>query len=778
MYVDEDHEAKVLYEAKMERYKTSLNIKRADDFPYIPNSNYIGELDYFCDLQAAKVIPLKSNIMQVLSKPGFGKSALLHYWVLQRQLSIKLAQGSGSFLFTHFVNSSQDEKLSDMLGSLEYELKSHFHLRNMTLRKTANQRRWDLPRFLDAANRKSRGVIIIVIDGLSKLKMENGQEADPMLWLPRDLPENIRVICSLTKYQMPHLEVSSHVRDRWEQKETSSYIELERRGCKKIQLQEMPLRSRQSILGTYARYHVNTFHLTQNQIKTVMENKGSSHPLYLRILLNSMRTLAGLACIPDLIVSQLLEHVKDVQSVDELLFIVLELCEKDVEMNMDGSDKGLLPRILSLLYVSHKGLTADEIFECVQTIPGYNVSTEHKRAVLVILKDICMVVEVNGIIHMENEAIRRVVWQQYICDDEHRRENHHIMSLFFLNKPVSIRKVEELPWHFERLEEYSDLRDVVTNIDMFNAWWGSVPHRPELLRTWGILSTPPSNMDMTHEYNAMFEKQVLSRGMDDVSRFELFMRLSDFFFNFSREGYEETADCPPMQHSDLSWDELKENGIAVKDNKHDGDHIKLDGVASVGKKTRKKMLHVSGLDLQRSGHSAAPSSSGNQEEEEASHHPCYNYYRWLWVQFPWLRLGLYKEWAQRHMKRQAMLNHASPAPVQNTLDSPTSNRGSEDGAVAVPPPQKPKVVRKDPIVLRLERIKEERLHKEEELQRMLEREEEERENQVTVEAKSAIEEKKKGKESPYRVKLREKGKGGQTKKKNGGRTPSKKKTNG
>ena len=127
------------------------------------------------------------------------------------------------------------------------------------------------------------------------------------------------------------------------------------------------------------------------------------------------------------------------------------------------------------------------------------------------------------------------------------------------------------------------------------------------------------------------------------------------------------------------------------------------------------------------------------------------------------------------MKRQAMLNHASPAPVQNTLDSPTSNRGSEDGAVAVAPPQKPKVVRKDPIVLRLERIKEERLHKEEELQRMLEREEEERENQVTVEAQSAIEEKKKGKESPYRVKLREKGKGGQTKKKNGGRTPSKKK---
>ena len=36
-----------------------------------------------------------------------------------------------------------------------------------------------------------------------------------------------------------------------------------------------------------------------------------------------------------------------------------------------------------------------------------------------------------------------------------------------------------------------------------------------------------------------------------------------------------------------------------------------------------------GLDLQRAGTARTP-SSGNQEEEEASHHPCYNYYRWLW----------------------------------------------------------------------------------------------------------------------------------------------------
>ncbi len=783
MYAEEDHEAKVLYEAKMERYKTSLNIKRADDFPYMPNNSHIHELDHFCDLQAAKIRPLASHILKVLSKPGFGKSALLHYWVLQRQLSIKLAQGSGSFLFTHFVNSSQDEKLSDMLGSLEYELKTHFHLRDMTLRKTANQRRWDLPRFLDAANRKSRGVIIIVIDGLSKLKMENGQEADPMLWLPRDLPENVRVICSLTKFEMPHLEVSSQVLNNWVQKETSSYIELARRGCPKIELQEMPLKSRQSILGTYARYHVNTFHLTQDQIRTVMENKGSSHPLYLRILLNSMRTLAGLACIPDLVVSQLLENVKEVQSVDELLFIVLELCEKDVEMNLDGSDKGLLPRILSLLYVSHKGLSEEELFDCIMSIPGYNIGVEHKKAIHVILKDICMVVEVQNIIHMENETVRRVVWQQYICNDENRRENHHILSHFFKGKEVSIRRVEELPWHYERLEEYGHLRDVVTDIDMFNKWWSSVPHRPELLRTWGILTTPPSSMDVTFEYNAMFEKQTLSRGMDDITRFNLFMRLGDFFFSFSRDGYEDAADCPPLQHSDLSWDELKDVGVAVKDNKHDGDHIKLDDTKKM-KKNKKKTIHVSGLDLHKDGHGSANPEDHDEDGDEHSHHPCYNYYRWLWIQFPWLRLGLYKEWKKRQQKRELSKNAALANmnnKNNNDLDSPNGNNSALYGRNLTQQEQeelqkqqheqllqqqlKQKSVRKDPIVLRLERITEERLHKQEELERRIEREVEEEENRVSIEAKSTLkqmnnEEQKrqnnKKNSSPYRVKMKNK----------------------
>jgi hypothetical protein len=714
--VDDDNEAKMLYEAKMEKYRLALTRERSQDFPYIPNHSQIAELDHFCDLHAALVQPLESHIIKILSPPGFGKSAFLHNWVQQRQLTIKLGQaGAGSFLFTHFVNSSQDEKLSDMLGSLEYELKSHFHLREMALRKTPNQRRWDLPRFLDAANRKSRGVVLIVIDGLSRLKMENGDEADPMLWLPRDLPSKVRVVVSLTQFAVPPMEASTETLNSWVPKYTRSFVELERRGCQCLRLGHMPAPSMQSILGSYARYHSHSFHLSQEQIRVIMENKGSSHPLYLQILLNSLRTMANLACLPDIVVTQILGRVAEVVSVEELLSIVLDHCEETVEMHPDGSDKGALPHILSLLYVSHKGLSEDELFDALGTIDGLNVGAQHRESVRLILKDICMIVKVQGIIHMENESVRRVVWKKYIATDEVRRKHHHILSHFFYHKECCIRKIEELPWHYERMEEFSNLRDLVTDIDVFKLWWGSIPHRPDLLHVWGVLVLPPCSMDLTHEYNAMFEKQCTARHIDDESRTALFISLSMFMYQFSRDGYEDASDCPPLQHSELGWEELQSHGVLVKDNKHDGDHI-MDSrpVKSPRKKKKKKKAMISS-----SGSKGL--STGSEEDDEASRHPCYNYYRWLWVQFPWLLLGLYKQWSVEHKKKVA------------EIAAGLSHQG-EGGE------QRKMMARKDPIVLRLEKLAEERLHKEEEAQNIEEKEEDE----TTMEAARMLKNKEMG----------------------------------
>ena len=691
---EEDHEAKFLFETKMQRYREATARERTSDFPYIPDNAKVQELDHFCDLHQALIQPLESHILQVLSAPGFGKTSFLQHWVQQREVLIKLGQSDGTFMFFHFVHSSQDENLSDMLGSLEYELKAHFHLRDMVLRKTPNQRRWDLPRFLDAASRKSRGVLLIVIDGLSRLKMENGEEADPMLWLPRDLPKNVRVIVSLTEFLVPHLEASPSTLAKWKPVPTRSFIELERRSCPCIHLGHMPQKSMHSILGSYARFHAACFHLSQEQIRTIMNNEGSSHPLYLHILLNSLRTIASLACLPDIAVNHVLSKVQNIHHVEGLLSLVLELCEKDVEMNVDGTDKGLLPRVLSLLYVSHKGLSEDELFEALNDIHGMNAGVKHRESIRIILNDLCMVIEVQNVIHMENEAVRRVVWRKYISTNDARKEHHHILAHFFYRKNVCIRRIEELPWHYERLEEYSHLRDIMTDVDTFQLWWDSIPHRPELLRIWGFLCLPPTSFDLTMEYNAMFEKQCISRGMDDTSRTKLFMNLSLFFFQFSRDGYEEAADCPPLQHSDLGWSELQHNGISVMDNKHEGDHIQDTRPAKSPRKKRKKAI------ISTAGSMGLSGANGN-EDDETSRHPCYNYYRWIWIQFPWLLIGLYKRWAILFKTKKKELSDKTSGKTPGIGTSKQS-------------------VRKDPIVLRLENLAIEKLHKAEEAKKQQE----------------------------------------------------------
>ena len=51
------------------------------------------------------------------------------------------------------------------------------------------------------------------------------------------------------------------------------------------------------------------------------------------------------------------------------------------------------------------------------------------------------------------------------------------------------------------------------------------------------------------------------------------------------------------------------------------------------KKNKKKTIHVSGLDLHKDGHGSANPEDHDEDGDEHSHHPCYNYYRWLWIQF-------------------------------------------------------------------------------------------------------------------------------------------------
>jgi hypothetical protein len=90
--------------------------------------------------------------------------------------------------------------INSLLRRLMLELKSRFEL---SREMPSNQERlsWELPRFLDAAAR--RGKVIVVIDGLHRIANNDESEAN-LAWLPLELPPGVRFIVSATVY--PHLE--------------------------------------------------------------------------------------------------------------------------------------------------------------------------------------------------------------------------------------------------------------------------------------------------------------------------------------------------------------------------------------------------------------------------------------------------------------------------------------------------------------------------------------------------------------------------------------------
>ena len=859
--------------------------KHQSDFPYVPKPEHIDAINEYCEvdfeLLQGSPSPKKNGkkgkkrhrhhhshtknhtVFTVVGESGSGKTSLLKYWSDQRKIKAR-AMASGQpgspgsntqqeFIFYYGVNSSRDAQLSNMLGKLEAALKFHFQLRELLVRKSSAHRRWDLVRYLESSAKKSRTPIVIVIDGLSRLKMESGVEADPMLWLPRDLPNKVRFIVSLTEYEVPPVEESDQQdktrnssqdtllvktiqqtqqqQTQQQQQKTASFIELERRKTPCLRLGVLSLETRRQILSTYAKYHRNAFDLTDDKVMQILASQGSGHPLYLRVLLNSLRTAARLSCIPAIAVGVLLDSVMESEmhgwshdawtetvveeleevdtiasrsprsrgsltweerqqtmsrgalstadkevaglvgsgqrdhqmksvrqkskpvsisspssfvsvggatrevaggatgglpsSVEMVISLALRRCEEDVEMEMDGSDTGLLGSVLSLLYVSHHGLTENELLGCValaaqeeknnkyskkgkgqQSVPPppqkgsekfdewhenfQNQFEQHRETLRLILDDICMVVRavdssVAGVtdsdmvnqsdvrVIMEHESVRRVVWRQYLGSSYAEKNRNHEMLAKYFEKivPVCPRRIEELPWHYEQLQHYGMLRDTVTNIDMFRLWWGDSRmefYRSELIRVWSVLCMPPVGLDLVEEIRNIFEAQIMARHMRDDAISTLMLQVAELTIAFQRSGWESGAglDCPIQRHPSIPLADLVQNGVPVLLPDPEGEE---NGEVS---------QFIELIKTARHSLEDGPMPTINSETVGfIGEH--YYYSRWMWAQFPLILLGF----SDMYSQRVAAMAAAKSMSVGAAKESPA---------------------RRDPIILRLKQL--------------------------------------------------------------------------
>ena len=92
-------------------------------------------------------------------------------------------------------------QLAHTLFRLETALKDFYQLREMKVPESEEELRWSLNRFLAAAAKKhSPARIIIIIDGINKLKAE-GVPDGALHWLPTELPPCVRFLVSSVEFE-------------------------------------------------------------------------------------------------------------------------------------------------------------------------------------------------------------------------------------------------------------------------------------------------------------------------------------------------------------------------------------------------------------------------------------------------------------------------------------------------------------------------------------------------------------------------------------------------
>ena len=140
-----------------------------------------------------------------------GKSALLSNWLVHHEARRKEAtvipSGSPSramahkeeFVFWYVAGCSRSSTSTiQLLRRLENELQARFELKR-EVSKDDQRLRWDLPDFLAlAAHKSAPALILIVVDGLHRMRDEDGEE--DLKWLPQTYPSNVRLIVSTTAY--------------------------------------------------------------------------------------------------------------------------------------------------------------------------------------------------------------------------------------------------------------------------------------------------------------------------------------------------------------------------------------------------------------------------------------------------------------------------------------------------------------------------------------------------------------------------------------------------
>jgi tetratricopeptide (TPR) repeat protein len=418
---------------------------------------YVGrQEDFDClDAHAAGI----GAPLVVCGGPGSGKSALLANWTrcrLDRATgSLRLSRSvwrrvlrsfrprertppRGDLLLAHFVGATPSSTdVGAMLRHVLAELKACLSLA-LEIPEQPTALRAALGNALSLA--AARGKVVLVLDGLDRL--EDRHQALELLWLPRELPANVRLIVSAAGGRP--LQV------------------LRERGWPMLEVHPLRPGERRHLVADYLAGHSKR--LPNEQVWRIAAAPPAANPLYLCTLLEELRVFGRHEGLADRI-----RHYLAAATVGALQDRVLARLEEDY----DRDRRHLVRDTMTLLWAARRGLGESELAELLNA-PGDPLPSALWSPLYLAAR--ALLVNRSGLLTFFHEEARSAVARRYLSEPDDQRAARRRLVAYFAGRKWLPRQVEELPWQLAALGDWAELAAVLADPSFLRRAWDTSAH--------------------------------------------------------------------------------------------------------------------------------------------------------------------------------------------------------------------------------------------------------------------------------------------------------------
>ncbi|XP_044311865.1 nephrocystin-3 isoform X1 [Varanus komodoensis] len=416
----------------------------------------LGFEKYYERLNDLVAAPAPIPPLLVSGGPGSGKSLLLSKWIQLQQ-----KHSPNTLILYHFVGKplSSSAEPALILRRLTLKLMQHsWSVSPLTLDPAKLLE--EFPRWLEKLSAHHQGSIIIIIDSIDRIQ----QAERYMKWLIDPLPVNVRVVVSVNVETCPQawrLWPTLHL-DPFNAKDVKSLINEE---CNCAGLK-----------------------LTKEQEKMLEKSSNSTttcSALYV--------TLWGrmLACARNAEnIDAILQNCLQCQDTVSLYKLVLRSVEESLKSE---KEKGLMKEILSLISVSHNGVSESELMELCPEL-----SWEVLASLVYSLHKMYFLTYSCGLLKFQHLQAWETVQLEYMEGDQNALATYREKLIEYFTKQLSEERVtwrsaDELPWLFQQQGDKQELHKCLLNLFVSQNLYKR-GHFAELLSYWQLLGKDKSSM--------------------------------------------------------------------------------------------------------------------------------------------------------------------------------------------------------------------------------------------------------------------------------------------